>query len=31
LSEEVLKGTIEENKNYKVIVDGEEVKIKKTR
>ena len=31
LSEEVLKGSLEENKNYKVIVDGEEVKIKKTR
>jgi ATP-dependent Clp protease ATP-binding subunit ClpC len=29
ISEEVLKGNIKENTNYKVIVDGEEVKVKK--
>ena len=29
ISEEVLKGNIKENTNYKVIADGEEVKVKK--
>jgi ATP-dependent Clp protease ATP-binding subunit ClpC len=29
ISEEVLKGTIKENSNYKVIADGEEIKVKK--
>jgi ATP-dependent Clp protease ATP-binding subunit ClpC len=29
ISEEVLKGTIKENSNYKVIADGDEIKVKK--
>jgi len=29
VSEEVLKGSIKENSNYKVIVEGEEIKLKK--
>jgi ATP-dependent Clp protease ATP-binding subunit ClpC len=29
ISEEVLKGNIKENTNYKIIADGEEVKVKK--
>ncbi len=31
ISEEVLKGTIKENSNYKVIADGEEIKVKKVK